>query len=410
MTDAAQPAKTRKNVALLATGQALANTTQGVMLAIAALVGFQLAENKALTTLPHAMQWLGVGIFAVPVSLMMRRIGRRAGFMTGALAGIAAGLIGAMAIFYNSFWTYVLAMFVFGAFSATAQHYRFAAAEAADLAWRSKAISLVIGGGVIAAFVGPEIAKQTIDWFAPFTFAGTFIALACVPITIMLAVAWVDIPRAPEEKRGETGHPLSEIARQPGFIVAVLAAVIGWGAMVLMMASTPVAMVNHGHHFDDAAFVIQWHIFGMYAPSFITGWLITRFGVINILFAGLVLMTAAALWGLAGMDVFHFWIGNICVGAGWNFLFVGGTTLLTYTYTPAEKAKVQGFNDFVVFGAVALFSGASGWVQTSYGWYTVMYTMLPLIGLVTIGVIWLRMRPGATPEAARPKPRVAAAE
>jgi MFS family permease len=408
MTDPVKPAKTRKNVALLATGQALANTTQGVMLAIAALVGFQLAENKALTTLPHAMQWLGVGAFAVPVSLMMRRIGRRAGFMTGALAGCAAGLIGAMAIFNNSFWTYVAAMFVFGAFSATAQHYRFAAAEAADLAWRSKAISLVIGGGVIAAFIGPEIAKLSKDWFAPYTFAGTFIALSMVPVLIVLSISWVDIPRAPEERRGETGRPMGEIARQPAFIVAVLAGVIAWGAMVLMMASTPVAMVNHGHHFDDAAFVIQWHIFGMYAPSFITGWLITRYGVINILIAGLVLTTAAALWGLAGMDVFYFWIGNICVGAGWNFLFVGGTTLLTYTYTTAEKAKVQGVNDFIVFGAVAMFSGASGWIQTSYGWYTVMYTMLPLIGLVTIGVMWLRLKPGATPEAARP--RHAAAE
>ncbi|MPY68799.1 MAG: MFS transporter [Alphaproteobacteria bacterium] len=402
MTDDVKPAKTRKNVALLATGQALANTTQGVMLAIAALVGFQLAENKALATLPHAVQWLGVMAFAVPVSMMMRRIGRRAGFMTGALAGIAAGLIGALAIWWGSFWIYVASMFCFGAFSATAQHYRFAAAEAADLAWRSKAISLVIGGGVVAAFVGPEIAKLSKDWFAPFTFAGTFVALSLVPLLLIFSVAWVDIPRAPEEKRGETGRPMRVIAAQPGFIVAVLAAVIGWGAMVLMMASTPIAMVNHGHHFDDAAFVIQWHIFGMYAPSFVTGWLIARFGVLNILIAGLALTLAAAVNGMLGMDVFNFWIANICVGAGWNFLFVGGTTLLTYTYTPAERSKVQGCNDFLVFGAVAVFSFLSGWIQTGWGWYTVMFTMLPLIGLVFLAVLWLRLNPRAAPEAIRP--------
>lgn len=409
MTESPRPAKTFRNVALLATAQALANTSQGVLLAVVALVGYSLAANKGLSTLPHAIQWLGVMAFAVPVSLMMRRIGRRAGFLTGTLFGIASGLLAAYAVWIGSFWLFSAALFVFGAFSAAAQHYRFAAAEAADLAWRSKAISLVIGGGVVAAFIGPEIAKISKDWFPPYTFLGTFVALALVPVVLAAVVAWVDLPRAPEEKRGETGRPMAEIAAQPAFVVAVLAAVIGWGSMVLMMASTPIAMVGHGHHFNDAAFVIQWHIFAMYAPSFVTGWLIARFGVINILIAGLVLSTAAALNGLLGMDVFNFWIANICVGVGWNFLFVGGTTLLTYTYRPAERAKAQGCNDFLVFGGVAVFSGLSGWIQTGFGWYVVMYSMLPMIGLVFLAVLWLRLNPKAPPEAFR-RQRPAAAE
>jgi MFS family permease len=411
MTEAPRRAGMLRNVALLSTAQALANTSQGVLLAIVALVGYMLADNKAIATLPHAVQWMGVMVFAVPVSLTMRRIGRRAGFIGGALLGTLAALIAAHAVWIGSFWLFTAALFVFGGFSATAMHYRFAAAEAADEAWRSKAISLVVGGGVVAAFIGPEIAKLTKDLLAPYTFVGTLLALGCVPLLLIAAAAFVRMPRAHDEHRRNDGpaRPMAQIAAQPAFIVAVLSAVIGWGAMVLMMASTPIAMVTHGHHFDDAAFVIQWHIFGMYAPSFVAGWLIARFGVVNVLIAGLALSTAAAVNGLLGMDVSNFWIANICVGAGWNFLFVGGTTLLTYTYTPAERAKVQGVNDFLVFGTVAVFSFVSGWLQTTYGWYVVMVTILPLIGLVFCAVLWLRLKPGAAPAALRPK-RAAMAE
>lgn len=409
MSDAPARASMRRNVILLSTSQALANTTQGVLLSIVALVGFTLAENKALTTLPHAVQWLGVMVSAVPVSMMMRRLGRRAAFVSTAFFATIAAALAAFAVYIGNFWVFTAALFIFGWFSAGAQHYRFAAAEAADEQFRSRAISLVIGGGVVAAFIGPEIAKWTKDLWAPYTFAGTLIALAFVPLLLMATVAWVDIPKPPEVKKGETGRSMREIAMQPGFIVAVLAAVIGWGAMVLMMASTPVAMVQHGHHFDDAAFVIQWHIFGMYAPSFVTGWLIARIGVMNVLLAGLALSTAAAVNGLIGLDVFNFWIANICVGAGWNFLFVGGTTLLTYTYRPAERAKVQGVNDFLVFGSVAAFSFVSGWIQTGFGWNVVMYAMLPLIFAVFCAVLWLRLNPQAAPEGIRPK-RAAMAE
>jgi len=391
-----------RNVLFLAVSQALANTTQGVLLSIVALVGNALAEDKALSTLPHAVQWLGVMAAAVPVSMMMRRLGRRPAFMVGALFGTAAALIAAFAVARGSFWLFTGALFLFGWFSAVGQHYRFAAAEAADETFRSRAISLVIGGGVVAAFIGPQIAKWTHVLLVP-EYLATLLALAVVPLTLLLALPWIVMPKPAAARRtdAEQGRPMREIATQPAFVVAVLAAVIGWGAMVLMMASTPIAMEGHGHHFEDAAFVIQWHIFGMYAPGFFTGWLIARFGVINVLLAGLGLMALAAVNGLLGTEVTNFWVANICVGAGWNFLFVGATTLLTYTYAPAERAKAQGVNDFLVFGFVALFSFASGWLQTGYGWAVVMYTMFPLIAAVFCAVLWLRLSPGAQPAAIR---------
>lgn len=390
----------RRNVSLLAASQALANTTQGVLLSIVALVGNALADDKALSTLPHAIQWIGVMVAAVPVSMMMRRLGRRPAFMLGALFGSTAALFAAFAVARGSFWLFTGALFLFGWFSAVAQHYRFAAAEAADEHFRSRAISLVIGGGVVAAFIGPQIAKWTHLLLVP-EYLATLLALSVVPLTLLLTLPWVVMPKPPSVRRADTGRPMRDIVTQPAFIVAVLAAVIGWGAMVLMMASTPIAMEGHGHHFEDAAFVVQWHIFGMYAPGFFTGWLIARFGVINVLLAGLGMMALAAANGLLGTAVTNFWIANICVGTGWNFLFVGATTLLTYTYAPAERSKAQGVNDFLVFGFVAFFSFASGWVQTSYGWAVVMYTMFPLIAAVLCAVLWLRLTPGAQPAAIR---------
>jgi MFS family permease len=332
--------------------------------------------------------------------MMMRRLGRPPSFMIGALIGSVGALVAAFAVARGSFWLFTGALFIFGGFGAVTQQYRFAAAEAADETFRSRAISLVIGGGVVAAFVGPQIAKWTHLLLVP-EYLATLLALSLVPLTLLLVLPFVSMPKPPPVLRREGGRPTRAIAAQPAFIVAVLSAVIGWGAMVLMMASTPIAMEDCGHFFEDAAFVIQWHIFGMYAPSFFTGWLIARFGVVNVLFAGLMLMAAAVVNGLLGTDVVNFWLANICVGVGWNFLFVGGTTLLTYTYTPAERARAQGVNDFLVFGSVAFFSFTSGWLQNSYGWDIVMYSMFPLIAAVLCAVLWLRLSPAAQPAAIR---------
>ena len=422
----AVPAHMKRNVFLLATCQALFNTSTGVLLAIAALVGYKLAVDKSVATLPQAIQWLSTAAFAIPVAIMMRRVGRRVGFSVSAMFGIAGALVAALAIFQHSYWLFVCATLLFGGFTAASQHYRFAAAEVSSPRFRGKAISLVIGGGVVAAFAGPEISKWTYNlagsWMdrdsfsavvaficgpgvlslsdrvpdQPYQYAATFLVLAMIPVLLIIVVRFVKFPQVREEEFSVPPRALGQILVQPSFIVAVMCAVIGWGIMVLMMTATPIAMkAQFGHHEVDAMFVVQWHMVGMFAPSFITGSLIARFGLLNVLLAGLLLSACSAIVGALGGSISHFWLANVLVGMGWNFLFVGGTALLTYTYRPSERAKAQGINDFLVFGAVAIFSGSSGWIQTVLGWNTVCYLVLPFITAVFLSVCWLKLYPSA---------------
>ncbi len=431
MTQAAPP-HMKRNVGLLATCQALFNTSTGVMLAVSALVGFKLAPegHKWLATTPHAVQWVSTALFAIPVAMMMRRMGRRNAFVFSSLFGIAGAFVAAGSIFLQNFWVFMLATVIFGGFTSASQHYRFAAAEVASDVFRSRSISLVIGGGVVAALVGPEIAKWTHNlasgWLGenafsravaficgpgalnlgsgtgdqdPYQFAGTFLVMAIIPVILIGIVAMVRFPPVPEPAFEEPPRSVSQLLAQPGFIVAVLCAVIGWGIMVFMMAATPLAMTaQFGLTTENAMFVTQLHMLGMFAPSFITGSLIARYGLLNVLLCGLALSTAAALVGLSGNSLTHFLVANVFVGSGWNFLFVGGTALLTHCYRPAEREKAQGINDFLVFGTVAIFSGASGWVQTGFGWTAVCIVMMPFIAIVAMAVIWLKFTPGAAPE------------
>jgi len=419
----------KKNVGLLAICQALFNTSTGVVLSISALVGLALASDKSLATLPQALQWEATAAFSIPLAILMRKFGRKAGFIFGALMGATGAVIAAISIFQGSFYLYLVAIVFFGAFTISGQTYRFAAADVATEKWRSWAISLVIGGGVLAAFVGPEISKWTHDvagiWldnpaFAraveiicgagvsaaerqggaspPYQFASTFMVLVFVPIILIFVVSLVKFPAQTDQKFENSGRPLLDIAKQPGFIVAVLCAVIGWGVMVLMMAATPLAMVReYGHTFELAATVAQWHMFGMFAPSFFTGWLIGRFGLLNVLITGLLLSSSAAVIGSLGGTMGNFLAANICVGIGWNFLFVGSTALLTKMYKPEEKAKTQGVNDALVFQSVAAFSFSAGMLQNSVGWVTVCQILLPFIAVVFVAVLWLKFVPGAAP-------------
>jgi MFS family permease len=420
----------KKNVALLALCQALFNSSTGVVLSVSALVGLALASDKSLATLPQALQWEATAAFSIPLAMIMRRFGRRTGFIFGALMGSAGALIAAVAIFQGSFELYLVAIIFFGAYTISGQTYRFAAADVADEKWHGIAISLVIGGGVLAAFIGPEISKWTHDvsslWLGnetfakvieficgpgitaaakvapgenpPYQFGVTFIVLAFLPILLIFMVSLVGFPKKEEQKFENSGRPLGEILRQPGYVVAVLCAVIGWGVMVLMMAATPLAMVQeYGHTFVDTAFIAQWHMFGMFAPSFFTGSLIKKCGLLNVLLAGLVLSSTAALIGMSGGTIEHFWFANICVGCGWNFLFVGATHLLTKMYHPEEKAKAQGMNDFMVFQSVAAFSLSAGLLQNSVGWTTVCMLLLPCVAVVFVAVLYLKFVPGAAP-------------
>lgn len=402
MDEAEFPVSPRKNVSLLVACQALCNTLTTVMLATSALAGYHLAANKGLATLPHAVQWVATMAMAIPAAMLMRRWGRKGAFAFGAQFGIAGGLIGAYALYIGNFWMFVSATVMTGFFAAFAQHYRFAAAEAAPLEWRSRAISFVIGGGLIAAFVGPEIAKLTKDAVAGHLFAGAYVAVAAIPLLLIAVLMFVDFPRAVEQERSGSGRPMARIAAQPAYIVAVLAAAMGWGNMVFLMTATPIAMIVNGHSFADAAFVVQWHVFGMFAPSFFTGWLINRFGVLNIMLCGLGLAVVAVGFGLSGTTVPRFWLTNVCIGVGWNFLFVSATTLLMETYRPEEKSKAQGLNDCLVFGSVAVFSFTAGYIQASFGWVTVNYFVLPWVFGVAAAVLWLkRLRNAQTvPQAA----------
>jgi len=406
MSDAALKAAPRggllyglnRDVWLLAAAQALCNTSTAIVISASALVGAMLAEDKSLATFPHAMTWLSTMASSAMVSMLMRGAGRRFGFVVGAAAGLIGAFGIAWSIYAGSFQGFVAASIVMGFFNAAGMLYRFAAAEVAAPEVRAKAISLVIGGGIVSAILGPEIAKHTVDAFAPFRFMGTYIALAAVPLLLAMVIMFIRFPpQMLKRAAGPTGRPLGQIMAQRNFVVAVLAGMIGWGGMVLVMTATPLSMVACGHSFADSAFVIQWHIVGMFAPSFFTGSLIVRYGLARVMLAGVVLMALAVIAGVTGVAVTNFLLVNVLAGVGWNFLFVGSTTLLAESHTPAERAKVQGFNDAAVFMTLVVSSLSSGALFTYQGWMTMNLFAIPALGLAAASLLWLAMvrRPAA---------------
>jgi MFS family permease len=382
----------RRTVLLLALCQALAMTGQSILGTTAAIVGNLLAADKALSTLPVAVQMTGTMLATVPAALLMARIGRRGGFWTGAAVGAAGAAIAAFAIFLQSFALFCVGTLLIGANTGFVQQYRFAASEVADDAFRSKAISLVLAGGVVSGLFGPETAIWSRDLFAPVAFAGCYAMIAALALASAALLCLVRLPKPPAPALRGGGRPLVEIATQPLFIVAALAGMVGYGVMSAVMTATPIAMLGCGFTFPDAAFVIQWHALGMYAPSFFTGHLIGRFGVTSILLAGALLLLACGAINLAGVSELHFWSALVLLGIGWNFLFVGATTLLTRSYAASEKAKVQALNDFLIFGTVAVASFASGAVLTGLGWSTVQLAVLPPVAAVVLAVLWLKLR------------------
>src|SRR5690606_5266421 len=266
-----------------------------------------------------------------------------------------------------------------GCYTAFGKYYRFAAADAADESFRAKAISLTLAGGLFGGIVGPELARHThLAWNAH-PYLGSYVSLGVVCLVAMLILTRLEIPLLSEEDRRNTGRPLGEIMRQPVFIVAVLAAMLSYGIMNLMMTSTPLAMRAHHHHFDDAAFVLSWHMIGMYAPSFVTGSLIQRLGVLNVILCGIGLMLACIVAALAGTTVVNFWLAMFLLGVGWNFMYVGGSALLTECHTAAERAKTQAANDFMVFGTMAISSTSSGLLLSQSGWQAVSYGSVPFL-------------------------------
>lgn len=379
---------TRRNVLILALAQGCALSSMSIMMSVTALIGATLAPSGGLATVPLSIQFVAVMVTVIPASMLMQRVGRRAGFTLGGLVGILGGALGALAIYWGDFLIFIAASVCMGVMNGFAQYFRFAAADTASAAFRPKAISLVMAGGVIAGFLGPQLADWTEEMFLPFWFLGSYLAIMGLSSVMVLLLQMVRIPTPTKAEQKETGRPLKVIFRQPKAMVAVIAAALGYATMTLMMTATPLAMQACGFDFTPTKTVIQWHAVAMFAPSFVTGHLIRSFGVYRIILAGAVLYLLTFGITLAGVDFSNFFVGLVLLGIGWNFLFVGGTALLTECYEPAEKAKVQAANDFTVFSTVAAASFLSGFLHDAIGWSAVSVAVLPSVVLV-IGALAL---------------------
>src|SRR6202020_864429 len=373
-------ARARSNMVRLAAAQALTGANSAVIFATGSIVGATLAPSISLATVPLSMYVVGLAAGTLPTGAISRAYGRRVSFIIGTGCGVLTGLLGAFAILHASFPLFCCATFLGGLYGAVSQSYRFAAADGASAQYRPKAVSWVMAGGVFAGVLGPQLVQWTMDIWPPYLFAFSFVVQAVVALIAMAILAGVDAPRpAPADLHG--GRPLLEIVRQPRFIAAALCGIISYPMMNLVMTSAPLAMKMCGLSVSDSNFGIQWHIVAMYGPSFFTGTLIARFGAPRIVALGLLLAAGAAIVGLSGITAMHFWATLIVLGIGWNFGFVGASALVLETHRPEERNKVQAFNDFLVFGMMAVGSFSSGQLLANYGWAAVNSVVFPAVAL-----------------------------
>jgi MFS family permease len=388
--------KAQKNVAVLAACQALLFTNNSTAIVLNGLVGYALASDKALATLPVTGWVVGGALSTLPMSLLMKRIGRRAGFTVGALAGVMGAALCSLALVAANFWLFCLGSVVFGVYNAVAQYYRFAAADAVTAEFKPKAISLVLAGGLVGGIVGPEVSKHTIDLLDTH-YLGAYLSLIGFLALVIGALQLLEIPSPAGDDRAAPMRPLREIMAQPVFIVAAGGAAIGYGVMNLLMTATPLAMRLCGHPYSAAATVIGWHVVGMFGPSFFTGSLIRRYGVLQVMGAGALLLYVVVGIALSGISVPHFWFALVLLGIGWNFLYIGGTALLAESCSPTERAKTQGANDSIIFFTMVLTSFGSGVLIDAKGWEVLNWLALPFITIAAAAVLWLlaRRRPVA---------------
>lgn len=372
-------------------------TCASLLITLSALIGFDLAPAKTLATLPMALQFLAVMTCSIPASMLMARIGRRAGFMLAAVIGMIGAAIALWAIFNQNFIAFCIATFCFGTFTAFGNYYRFTAIETVGSTLKNRAISYVMAGGVIAAFIGPNLASWSQNLVPSQRFAGAFLVLIAVYLTNLIAISRLQLPKASTTKQLGSTRSIWQIMAQPIFIIAVICEMFGYGTMNLVMTSTPLAMAAVEHNLASTALVIQWHVVAMFLPSFFTGHLIDRLGMVPVLAVGVAMGIASVMINLSGTTLAHFVVGLITLGLCWNFLFVGGTTLLTDAYHPEEKSKTQAANDFIVFTTVTLTALCAGGVHHLYGWRIVNLGVLPFLGIAALAVLWLVMQP--TPKA-----------
>lgn len=384
--------RAQRNTAVLTFAHAVLGSQLAINIIVAGLAGAQLADAPSLATLPISIVVVGSLLAAPALSLFMGRYGRRAGFWVGAAAGSIGSALCARALFIGSFALFMAGSVLIGVYQAAQGFFRFAAADTASETFKPKAISWVLAGGLLSALLGPEIVRATAGTIGGVPYAGAYLAMIALNAIGAVGLAFLDIPRpARAELAADTGRPLAVIARQPVFVVAVLSGMVGFASMSLVMTSTPLAMVGHGFMPEHAADVVRWHIVAMFAPSFFTGSVIARFGQLPVIAVGLLLLGACGAIALAGVELQHFYVALVALGIGWNFSFIGATSLLGTAHTPAEQAKVQGLNDFLVLGLVAVGSFGSGALLDAFGWSAVQYAMAPALLAALLGIVWLKL-------------------
>lgn len=394
-----------RQVLILAAAQALFQTASVLVMTVGGLAGAQIAPSPGLATTPIAAMFLGTAVFTFPASLWMSRVGRRLGFMAGAVLGTVGGLVGALGISMGSLFFLCLGTFLVGTYQAFAQFYRFAAGEVADDQFRPRAISLVLGGGVVAALAGPNLARFGGSLLSP-QYVGSFLLLTLVSIIAagMLLGLRIAAPTTISRAPGQ-GRSWRAIVSQPAYLVALFGALTGYGVMILAMTATPLAMSQYHHELSAASLVIQFHVLGMFLPSFFTGFLISRFGVLRIMLTGVALLTGHILMTLTGIGFGSFAGALVFLGIGWNFLYIGGTTLLTSTYNAAEKGRAQATNDMTIFVVGLVCSLSAGALLQAVGWQTLNLLLLPWLTLTTLALLWFGYQQRRYTEAVSLPPR-----
>lgn len=381
----------KRNIPILALCQALFMSGTSLMVATTALVGFSLADDKIYASLPFTLQLVATMLTSIPAGMLMIKIGCKSTFLIGTVLAMCGAAICAVAVIQHNFLLFTLGSILIGMFSGFANFYRFTAADIVDKENKSRAISYVLAGGVLAAIIGPNLANLTREMITGAAFAASYASIISLYILSFILLSFLDLPhkKQPLDTQHDLGRPLSHIVRQPRFIIAVIIGMLGYATMTLLMTATPLAMQHHQHIYSDTAFVIQWHVLGMFAPSFFTGHLIKRLGLLPVMFMGAIFAFICIFINLTGTTVNHFWFALLLLGISWNFLFIGATTLLTETYNENEKFKTQALNDFLVFSVVASASLSAGILHHKFGWQFVNYIAIPAVIGILMSLTWL---------------------
>ena len=380
----------RHNALTLSAAQAVVGAAAPVCISMGGLAGAYLlamnGESDSLATAPVAGYNVGVALGALPAAMLMRAVGRRYGLMTGALFTAIGGLVAAFALFQASFWLFVAGLLIVGSAGAFAQQYRFAATDHAPGEFKPRAIAWVLAGGLFAAVLGPQLIIYTREAFAPISYAGSALGIVALGLAGVFVLSFLRAPPVSVSAEDGTGpaRPLLEIVRQPEYITALTCSVGAYALMSFVMTGAPLAMVECGHPEDSAFLGIQWHVMAMFGPSFFTGRLIVRFGRDTIIATGMAMLAGCAVVALSGLSIPHFWIALVLLGVGWNFAFIGATSMVTDTYRPSERNKAQGFHDLILFSSVAFASLMSGFTLNNAGWDMLNWIVLPTTAICTV--------------------------